>query len=164
MKENCHSHLKLTCKQSDRHCRSEAWHLVSICRYGRRHKLSEKQGCETLYFFLLKLPCIFFFCFCRHLISLIFIKATCVIVHYWSDILQNKKDLTRWTTFCLAEIGCWGKSVCLHLHSGPSHLDQPAVLGSHFLQRGPESDPIPLSQHPRGERGHHCQAKGKIWK
>lgn len=130
-------------------------------------------------FFHFNFPAFFYsFYFCRHLVSLIFIRATCVIVQYWSDILQNKKRpplkdivsylmlllhvvLTPWTNFCLAEIGCRSEPVCLHLHSGPSHLDQPAVLGSHFLQRGPESDPIPLSQHPRGERGH--QAKGKTW-
>lgn len=63
--------------------------------------------------------------------------------------------------FCFAETGSWGEPVCLHLHSGPSNLDQPAVLGSHFLQRGPEPDPSPLSKHPRGESGHHCQVKGK---
>lgn len=63
--------------------------------------------------------------------------------------------------FCFAEAGSRGEPVCLHLHSGPSNLDQPAVLGSHFLQRGPEPDPSPLSKHPRGESRHHCQVKGK---
>lgn len=64
------------------------------------------------------------------------------------------------SAFCLAETGSWSQPVCVHLHSGPSHLDQPAVLGSHFLQRGPESDQIPVSELLRGEAGHR-QATGK---
>lgn len=47
--------------------------------------------------------------------------------------------------FSLSETCSRGEPVCLHLHSGPSYLDQPAVLGSHFLQRRPESNQSPLS-------------------
>lgn len=64
--------------------------------------------------------------------------------------------------FCLLEIGCWGEPVCLHLHPGPPHLDQPAVLGGHFLRRGPEPDQRPVPQQPGREVGHRCQAEGKM--
>lgn len=63
--------------------------------------------------------------------------------------------------FRLSETGSRGRPVCLHLHSGPSHLDQPAVLGSHVLQWSPESDQSPLSEHSRAENGPRCQDKGK---
>lgn len=81
------------------------------------------------------------------------------------DLACKRAILQIKTSVCLlSETGSRGRPVCLHLHSGPSHLDQPAVLGSHILQRSPESDQSPVSEHSRAENGPRCQDKGKTQK
>lgn len=77
------------------------------------------------------------------------------------SILAFLKAILTWDVLFFLEADCRSEPVCLHLHPGPSHLDQSAVLGSNFLQRSSESDPSPLPQHSRTKRGRHHQVKGK---